>query len=341
MKSNHIPKFQWPILLFFLVSNAVLSQENNTEETTLESEQYCSYFAESDPKSKLVTSHSNKNSEDVIDQIVKYTGINKNFSLKSSTDIDNARAVIRGEIRYIIFNLKFINRLKKKANNDWVVASVMAHELGHHLQGHTLGSSGSRAELELEADRYSGFILQKMGASLVDAQSAMASDGASEATITHPAKNDRLTAISNGWYLAQELDIPKSHGKKPDKDHLAIKEFTEDKTLDGNKAKLSYEADEEAKNDKDMEDDIKYVARLVFDENPLDDYYITDSNDIIGFNDFEEPVLMGEIEDTDNEGFVYMFHLNHINYYVDFEGFIFKQNKDHEMEEVGYVTDEE
>jgi hypothetical protein len=59
--------------------------------------------------------------------------------------------------------------------------------------------------MEAQADRYSGFILEQMGASLDDAQAAVRAIPTDEATATHPAKSVRLAAITNGWKSAQEL----------------------------------------------------------------------------------------------------------------------------------------
>src|SRR5690606_15837069 len=58
---------------------------------------------------------------------------------------------------------------------------------------------GSRPDIELEADEYSGFILAKLGADLPSSQKAMSTFGSNSASGTHPATNDRLIAIKKGW----------------------------------------------------------------------------------------------------------------------------------------------
>ena len=82
----------------------------------------------------------------------------------------------------------------------------MAHEVGHHLNGHTLSDVGSRPKRELEADYYSGFILQRLGANLDDARVAMLKLGSDSGSRTHPARHDRLAAIGNGWMKACDSD---------------------------------------------------------------------------------------------------------------------------------------
>ena len=52
---------------------------------------------------------------------------------------------------------------------------------------------------ELEADEFSGFVLGRMGSSLKEAQSAIATLKYEKATSTHPAKANRMKAIKKGW----------------------------------------------------------------------------------------------------------------------------------------------
>lgn len=87
----------------------------------------------------------------------------------------------------------------------------MAHEIGHHLQGHTLVPGGSRPPSELEADDFSGFTLYQMGAELEDAQKAMATFGDPNGSATHPPRDQRLVAIEKGWDRAKKLH-PRSGG---------------------------------------------------------------------------------------------------------------------------------
>jgi hypothetical protein len=79
----------------------------------------------------------------------------------------------------------------------------LAHEVGHHLEGHTVLGTNSRPEIELEADEFAGFILCKMGASLEQAQLAMHYIAEMKASKTHPGRIDRLAAIEKGWNKAE------------------------------------------------------------------------------------------------------------------------------------------
>lgn len=157
----------------------------------------CSYFGEELPE-QLTTFVSDKEAEDVIRSIIRSSGLVPNFEIKAA-GVPNAAAVIQGGKRFILYDQYFVRTLTQKAGTKWAAISVMAHEIGHHLNGHTLSAGGSRPKIELEADYYSGFVLQKMGASIEESRKAMEVFGSPTGSTTHPARHDRLAAIANGW----------------------------------------------------------------------------------------------------------------------------------------------
>ena len=164
----------------------------------------CSFFGESLPE-KVITFASDNEAEAVIARIMEQSGLPQNFQIRAA-GVPNAAAVIQGNQRYILYNQHFIRETRRQTGNAWAPISIMAHEVGHHLSGHTLSGQGSRPKIELEADYYSGFVLQKMGASLEDARAAMSSLGSPTGSSTHPARHDRLAAITNGWMKACAAD---------------------------------------------------------------------------------------------------------------------------------------
>jgi len=150
---------------------------------------------------------SNADAERAVDEILAPLGLPRNFVLVSCPKINNAIAITPEDgLRYIIYDIEFISKLNTSAI-DWAAMSILAHELGHHLCGHTLRSSQSLEEQrkkELEADEFSGFILAKLGASLAQAQAAakeIASEG-DDAYSTHPNKEKRLASIEKGFLKA-------------------------------------------------------------------------------------------------------------------------------------------
>ncbi|HKH63663.1 MAG TPA: hypothetical protein VKA49_22655 [Flavitalea sp.] len=139
----------------------------------------------------------------IIDLILETVGLQASFEVRRA-NVPNAAAVVYQGKRYILYNPSFIAAMNKAAGTPWASVAVLAHEIGHHLNGHTLDGKGSLPAIELEADEFSGFALRKMGASLSEAQVAMRIIAIAKATRTHPARSDRLLAIANGWNHADD-----------------------------------------------------------------------------------------------------------------------------------------
>jgi uncharacterized protein (TIGR02145 family) len=206
-------------LLYAIVIGSLFSYGCNQQDDVHFS---CSYYGESnfrtivDHLEKPIPTHqfgSRSEAEEIIEAIVNQVGLLKNFEIIQDDDIANAAALLYRGQRYIIYNNAFMETAEDLAQNHWSVIGILAHEVGHHLQGHTLLAGGSRPELELEADRFAGFILAKMSASLEDAQKAVSILASETGSSTHPPKSQRLNAIAEGFKdgfngVSNRLDNP-------------------------------------------------------------------------------------------------------------------------------------
>jgi hypothetical protein len=93
-----------------------------------------------------------------------------------SEEVPNAAAMIYGGRRIIVYRSAFFaelgkqaimvegQRLGDQAAKRWATLFVLAHELGHHVRGHTATGLGSTHKFEYEADDYAAEILKRMGA---------------------------------------------------------------------------------------------------------------------------------------------------------------------------------
>lgn len=141
----------------------------------------------------------------MVAEIVRQVGLQQNFTIKSYGRF-NAEAVIINSRRYIVYNSDFLNEVKEKGGGDWAIKGVLAHEVGHHLKGHTLEFGDART-LEKEADEFAGFILYKMGATLQEAESGIEVLSADivRPGSSHPSRRDRVKAVKDGWNKARSL----------------------------------------------------------------------------------------------------------------------------------------
>jgi hypothetical protein len=141
---------------------------------------------------------NSEDAEKIVTSIMNVMGLESNFKIKEA-HVANVEARIRHHQRYILFNRDFVNQVNRVTQNKWASIFILAHEVGHHLEGHTLLDISSRPDIELEADQFAGFVLYKMGASLKQAQLAMYYIANVDASKTHPGRADRLLAIQKGW----------------------------------------------------------------------------------------------------------------------------------------------
>ncbi len=154
---------------------------------------------------------SNQKAEQVVDNILSNVGLFRNFIIKECPDISNAvAATVKSSLgsfeRYIIYDKAFLDRVSGVTGTDWSAISIMAHEIGHHLNGHTLTEGIGNHQAELQADEFSGFVLAKMGASLEQSLGAIKQYGNVTSTNSHPNKNLRIKSISEGWNKANKVN---------------------------------------------------------------------------------------------------------------------------------------
>jgi hypothetical protein len=283
---------------------------------------YCSYTGDNDIAEDIYTFSSDEEANLAVERILKYTGLKKNFLIKAA-NVNNAEASIRGNTRFILYNQEFMLRVKKVTNTDWSAISIMAHEIGHHLQGHTLLPGGSRPNIELEADKYSGFILQKMGATLEQAKAAMSSIASEQGSETHPGKQARLAAITNGWIEARDLTSPPDPNKKPDTSPTQQPE-TKPQPTNPQPTNPTQTA-------------VFYVSRCVFANDP-NAYFVTNTNLIVAINQYGQVVTVGQKIPPTYPNFAWMYRTPYVTYGVTFQGYIYGTYPNGQPMQVGYVT---
>jgi hypothetical protein len=146
------------------------------------------------------------------EDILQVVGLQPNFVLIETGEVSNAAALIQDGTRVLAYNPAWMNQISP--SQKWAMYGVLCHEIGHHLQGHTLLPGGSKPPTELEADRYAGFVLAKLGASQDQALSLWQtlSERGSE---THPARADRLANVATGWRTANGTRAPQPTAKAP------------------------------------------------------------------------------------------------------------------------------
>ncbi len=139
----------------------------------------------------------------------------RNFKVIECSNTDNCFATVLKGQRFIVYDAAFMQSIEEETETDWSAISIMAHEIGHHLQGHTIDGQGGQPQKEIEADKFSGFVLHQLGASLEESLVAVKALGDEHATLTHPAKPARIDAIRKGWLEAEAMYPKTRTASKP------------------------------------------------------------------------------------------------------------------------------
>lgn len=140
--------------------------------------------------------------EKIINDILLEAGTSRNLFASYSGTVDSASAIIADSKKYIIYNQNFFDDLAMKCDDYFAILSVLAHEIGHHFHDHNLNEKDHFLQ-ELEADRFAGVYLKRMGASLDEAKCALREYADDEKSDSHPAKSDRLAGLASGYAHAR------------------------------------------------------------------------------------------------------------------------------------------
>jgi hypothetical protein len=201
------------ILLLLFIPMVSFGQTKDGAELCLAAQKYSKSFI------------TDKEAENALGRILSVIGGSKNFTLQSCDEINNALAITYNGNRYILYDKKFMQLIAKYSNN-WSSMFILAHEVGHHINGHTRDAAltevlnetsleKQRLE-ELEADKFAGFVLAKLGANLKQSLSAinLISPNGDDRYSTHPNKEKRIEAVRVGYKNGKPIVVSKSNVNK-------------------------------------------------------------------------------------------------------------------------------
>ena len=220
-------------------------------------------------------------------KIVQYSGLSPNFRIIQDSEVKNAIAYIKNKSRYIKYNPAFMKRVNDSTKTDWAAISVLAHEIGHHLLGHTLRHQESNPGDELAADRYSGFILFQMGATMEETLRCVETEGNLHGTKTHPPRSARIEAITEGWMDAKNLKNKKITDFSPERSNI--------------------------------EETLKYTCSFVGDENT---YYVNNANQMVWYDNYANPIVIGVLKESKGKNYKWDYFYDKTLYKIDTGGSI-------------------
>ena len=189
------------------------------------------------PQSEECGQEPSRDAQIIVEQLLSLMSEKRDFELISCSNFYNAEAalevfdengtkipaqavsgseVVNGQaIKYLKYDEKWLEQLKSDdlESFNWVAVGVFAHELGHLILGHANERKGKltkaqKHKLELEADKYMGGVLARMGAFPDEALSAYAfvNEEDDVETESHPKPSLRQDYVRAGYDLVRNSD---------------------------------------------------------------------------------------------------------------------------------------
>lgn len=251
-------------------------------------------------------------------RVVHASGLEMNLELVPDYSSPAAAQMINGQ-RVILFDPRFMAQVADKICPDWGAMSILAHEVGHHLAGHTLRPAAEPWRDELEADQFSGFVLARLGATEVETLSAASNILPEQATPTHPGRKDRIAAILHGWQNAEAMLNAEVDQARHGRGLVPMRQDRYEPAADGARAS-----------------DLDLVARLILFADP-NDYYIARSGRVDSYDGIQRrPVGRKSLPNSPN--YAWALATNAARLDVDYGGRVFIRLPSGAVDEVGAVV---
>ncbi|NDC78645.1 MAG: hypothetical protein EBZ67_12345, partial [Chitinophagia bacterium] len=152
--------------------------------------------------------------EDLVSEMLDRIGTRNRYIIVSCREVENCQATLYRGKPYILYNPQFLGAVKslnfstadlRATDKDWQTLTILAHELGHHINNHLLNPlpDATQRDMELEADETAGFIIYLMGGPMDKALQAYATLP-EQGSYLHPPRARRLEAVQKGFASARQ-----------------------------------------------------------------------------------------------------------------------------------------
>jgi hypothetical protein len=139
--------------------------------------------------------------DEIIQDALLLIGLpNSDIEIRTTPSFGAFAAITRNcKRRYFLYNEVFFDSVYTVTNSYEPIKSICFHEIAHHFYRHPLKSKWESHIHELEADRYSGFQMRLIGATLEESIAAMKYFGNETSSQSHPEKPVRINEIKAGY----------------------------------------------------------------------------------------------------------------------------------------------
>ena len=286
---------------------------------------------------EIITYDPDEETQQLLNKLLDYVGLQHgDIHLYAATMEDaNAKADIDDEKqRYIFYNQDFILGIDKE-NRSWAATAIVAHEIGHHIRNHMFDKTIKRKTMELQADRYSGFLLQKLGATREQAQSGVRSLHGKDPAAGYPSEKERLDAVTNGWVSSKQLQTKAEQIDVTDPSKEVIPQESEEVAPEATPRSKSTKRRTREENTQ-----VRYISRCVFFNEPGIAYMVTSDNNIIATFPNGQILIVAQKIPPTLPGYAWMYEKagGTGRFGVTPDGKIMTQWPNGQLSQLGYVT---
>lgn len=153
--------------------------------------------------------------ESIARSILNAIGVTREISVHHTPDVPNACATMDAQRRRVVYvSATWLDGYVD--SKRWGKIAVIAHEIGHHLNNHTVEDELGHWLREYEADKFAGRVIRLLGGSAQDARLAVEKQPVFGSD-THPPRSLRVAAILEGYGETALADaIPSSLRTRPE-----------------------------------------------------------------------------------------------------------------------------
>lgn len=180
----------------------------------------------------------------LVSEMLSRFGARNRYIIISCPQVDNCQATLYKGRPYILFNPEFLQSVKRlnfSSSNlpslkerDWAALTILAHELGHHINNHLINPlpDATARDMELEADETAGFIIYMMGGEVKDMLPAFLRSP-EQGSYTHPPRRSRIEALEKGFRDAAAR-FPRARPSDPRPTPAVVTDPSRPTDIDGN-----------------------------------------------------------------------------------------------------------
>src|SRR5215467_14827350 len=130
------------IIILLSLSTTMWSQNVTSKRTPVEAS---TVESPSTSSTDLPFFSSVADAEKIVSSIMDAMGLESTFKIKVA-NVPNVEATMKHHERYILYNPDFVNKVNDATKDKWASIFILAHEVGHHVEGHTLTDVKSKPE---------------------------------------------------------------------------------------------------------------------------------------------------------------------------------------------------